>query len=90
LTVNPVTLTITADNKNKPYGAPVPSLTVSYAGFVNGDSAASLTTPPTITTAATAGSHVTGNPYPITVRGAADSDYNIVYASGTLTVTPWR
>ena len=29
------------------YGATLPSLTVHYAGFVNGDTAASLTTAPT-------------------------------------------
>ena len=45
LTVNPVALTITADNQSKAYGAALPTLTVSYAGFVNGDTAASLTTP---------------------------------------------
>src|SRR5437016_10823089 len=57
LTVNATTLTITADDNAKPYGAANPTLTVSYAGFVNGDTAASLTTAPTVTTTATASSH---------------------------------
>ena len=46
--VTPVALTITANNQAKVYGAAVPTLTASYAGFVNGDTAASLTTLPTL------------------------------------------
>ena len=88
LTVTPAALTITADNQTKVYGAALPTLTASYSGFVNGDTSASLTTQPTLSTTATAGSHVAGNPYTITARGAVDSDYTISYASGTLTVTP--
>src|SRR4029077_11877819 len=87
LTVTPVGLTLTADNKTKAYAAALPVLTVSYAGFVNGDTAASLTTPPTITTTATAASHVSGNPYPVSASGAVDSDYGISYVTGSLTVT---
>ena len=63
------------------------TLTASYTGFVNGDSYASLMTQPTLTTTATAGSHVAGNPYTITASGAADSDYSITYVAGSLTVT---
>ena len=63
LTVIPVGLTITANNQTKVYGAAVPTLTASYSGFVNGDTSASLTTQPTLTTTATASSHVSGNPY---------------------------
>ena len=49
---------------------------------------ASLTTQPTLTTTATASSHVAGSPYAITASGAVDSDYTISYVAGTLTVTP--
>jgi alpha-tubulin suppressor-like RCC1 family protein len=86
LTVTPVALTITADNKNKAYGAPLPALTVSYSGFVNGDTPASLTASPTATAAATAASSV--GTYPITASGAIDANYMISYLPGTLTVTP--
>ena len=58
-----------------------------YSGFVAGDTAGNLTTQPTLSTTATASSHVSGNPYAITASGAVDSDYTISYASGTLTVT---
>ena len=58
LTILPVPLTITADNKVKLYGAPVPALTVSYSGLAGGDQSVVLTTSPAgqavATTAATA------------------------------------
>ena len=66
----------------------LPTLTVSYTGLVNGDTAASLAILPAITTTATNGSHVSGSPYSITASGAVDADYSISYVGGTLTVTP--
>ncbi|HEY2050247.1 MAG TPA: MBG domain-containing protein [Caulobacteraceae bacterium] len=88
LNVTPAALTITADNQTKVYGAAMPTLTASYSGFVNGDTAASLTTAPTVTTPATASSSVAGGPYAITASGAVDSDYTISYVGGALNVTP--
>src|SRR6185503_15482578 len=85
LTVAPAVLTVTANNKTKTYGAANPALTVSYSGFVNGDTAASLTAPPAVTTTATPGSGV--GSYPITASGAASANYTIGYVAGTLTVT---
>ena len=88
LTVTTAPLLITANNQSKAYGAALPTLTASYSGLVNGDTAASLTTQPTLTTTATAGSDVDGGPYAITAAGAVDSDYSISYAAGALSVTP--
>ncbi len=88
LTVTKAALTITANNQTKVYGAALPTLTASDSGFVNGDTAASLTVQPTISTTATAASHVSGSPYSITANGAVDSDYSISYVAGSLTVTP--
>ena len=85
LTVTATTLTITADNQTNVYGAALPTLTASYSGFVDGDTAANLSTLPSLTTTATASSHV-GN-YAITASGAADPDYSISYVGGTFTVT---
>ncbi|WPU97007.1 MBG domain-containing protein [Mucilaginibacter sabulilitoris] len=85
LTVTPATLTITANNATKIYGAPVPALSVSYSGFVGTDNATSLTTAPTITTTAVTNSPV--NTYPITASGAASANYTFVYKPGALTVT---
>ena len=46
LTVTPAALTITADNQTKALRRGCPRLTASYSGFVNGDTAASLTARP--------------------------------------------
>src|SRR5262249_2027668 len=86
LTVTPASLTITADDKSKVYGTPLPPLTASYQGFVNGDTPASLTVQPYFFTAAMASSPV--GTYPITVSGAVDRDYSIHYVNGTLTISP--
>ncbi len=59
-----------------------------YAGFVNGDSASSLTTKPTCSTTATSSSPVVGSPYPSSCSGAADSNYVITYTDGSVTVNP--
>jgi hypothetical protein len=86
LSITSAPLTITANNQSKVYGAALPALTVSYSGLVNGDTPASLSARPTVSCAATASSHV--GSYPITASGAADPDYSITYAPGTLMVTP--
>ncbi|HEU0168024.1 MAG TPA: MBG domain-containing protein, partial [Chloroflexota bacterium] len=86
LTVTPAPLTITPNNQTKTYGAPLPVLSLSFTGFVNGDSAASLGTAPALSTTASAASHVSS--YPITASGAVDADYAISYGSGSLKVTP--
>jgi len=84
LTVNPATLTVTANDANKIYGAGIPLLSVSYSGFVGTDNAASLTTAPTLTTPAVTNSPV--GTYPITPSGAAAHNYTFTYKPGTLTV----
>src|SRR5207244_7014565 len=55
-------------------------------GFVNSDTVASLNTPLSLTTTATASSAV--GTYPIVASGASDANYTISFVSGTLTVTP--
>ena len=88
LTVNSAPLTITPLSQSIIYGQAVPTLTFFQSdGFVNGDTAAGLTTQPTFTTdAATFGSAV--GSYPIVGSGASDPNYTISYANGTLTITP--
>src|SRR5204862_2995042 len=73
------------DDKTKTYGAGNPALTVSYAGFINGDTSASLGGTLNVTTTATAASAVGG--YPITATGQTSGNYTIAYVAGTLTVT---
>jgi hypothetical protein len=79
-------LTITAEDQGRVFGAPNPAFTAVYAGFVNGDDPADLTTPVTLATTATAASPV--GTYAITAGGAASPNYTITFVNGTLTVAP--
>jgi len=85
-------LTVTADNQAKPYGEPVPALTATITGFVNGDTAAdAYSGAPGLATIATATSSTAGNPYPIAVAPgtlASDVGYAFTFANGQLTVVP--
>ncbi len=84
LTVNKATLTATADDNVKAQGQPNPPLTVTIAGYKNGDNASNLTTVPIAVTTATAASPV--GPYPITVDGGLATNYQFNYVAGTLNV----
>jgi hypothetical protein len=88
VTVGPAPLTITANPKTITYGTSVPSTTVSYSGFVNGQTNTALSTQPSIASAQSgvvaAGTYASN----YTASGALDSNYTISYVPGTLTVTP--
>ncbi len=86
LAVTTAALTVTAENKARSYGAANPDLTVSYSGFVNGDTAAGLTGAPVLTTTATTTSNV-GN-YAITVaQGTLNAgNYALQLVDGMLSV----
>ncbi|HEY0678386.1 MAG TPA: MBG domain-containing protein, partial [Chitinophagaceae bacterium] len=86
LTVNKATLTIRAADKSKPEGDVNPALTVTYTGFVYGETVSVLTTPVLITTTA-----VTSSPpgqYPIIPSAATAVNYDIVFVNGVLTISP--
>ncbi|MGB4844444.1 MAG: MBG domain-containing protein [Ferruginibacter sp.] len=86
LDVNKAALTITADNKSRFELVANPPLTITYTGFVLGETSAVLLTQPTISTTA-----VLASPpgmYPITVTGATAANYNITHVNGIMTVTP--
>ena len=85
LTVTTAPLSITAVDKTKVYGAALPTLTASYSGFVNGDTASSLGTAVSLSTTATATSPI--GTYPITASSAVGTNYSISYVAGNLTVT---
>lgn len=76
-------LTITADDKAMLVNGPLPTLTATYTGFVDGDTEADLDTPVSLVTTATGAS--VGS-FPITASGAADPNYTITHANGVLTV----
>ena len=77
-------LAIRPNDSAKPFGAPVPAFTASAAGFVNGDTFASLSGALAFATNATAGSPV--GSYPVTASGLSSPNYVITYLPGTLTV----
>jgi hypothetical protein len=86
VTVNPAPLTIAASSGSMVYGGPVLPVTPSYNGFVNGDTAASLSTVPACTTTASSTSPV--GTYASACSGAVDPNYAFTYVAGTVTVTP--
>lgn len=86
LSVQKAALTAAADNKTRMYGQENPLFTVTYTGFVNGESGNVLTTQATATTIASSITSI--GDYPITVSGGSAANYEIGYQSGTLTITP--
>lgn len=79
-------LTATADNKSRHFTQADPVFTCSYEGFVDGDSAAVLTTEPVLSTSATSGS--TPGQYVIEFSTNAQADnYAVTQVDGVLTVT---
>ncbi len=84
LTVSKAPLTITAPTLSIYEGDDMPTLTLSYNGFVKGESPTVFSSAPTPST--TADKDVPGN-YAITVINIpTDSNYNIAAVNGTLTV----
>lgn len=80
----PAPLTVTANNQSRKYGEANPPLTITYTGFVYGETNDVLDVQPAITTTAAALSSV-GN-YPIPVFGASDVNYSLSYVTGQLSV----
>jgi MBG domain (YGX type) len=86
LSITPAPLTITANNVTRIYGQPNSAFTVSYGGFVNGDTAGSLGGTLSFSTPATASSPV--GTYSITPSGLTSTNYAITFVNGSLTVIP--
>jgi hypothetical protein len=85
VTVHQAALEITASSPTMTYGGAVPAITPSYSGFVNNDSASSLTTQPTCSTTATSSS-AAGSAQSSSCTGAADPNYAISYTPGSVSV----
>ena len=86
VTVGAAPLVVTASSVATTYGTAATAITPSCSGFLNGDTAASLTTQASCTTTATPTSGV--GTYPSSCTGADDPNYDITYVGGTVTVTP--
>ena len=91
LTINPATLTITADNIHKIFGTTYTFLGTEFtaAGLANGDTVTSATL---VSAGAPAAATTPGSPYAIIVSAAVGSglaNYNLVYDNGVMfVVTP--
>jgi len=81
LTVGQATLTVTAADANRIYGAANPIFSASETGAVNGDNFVF-----TETTTATAASPVGTYPIVPVATGPNLADYNVIYINGTLAV----
>ncbi len=86
VTVTAATLTISASSATMTAGDTPPEITPSYSGFVNGETEAVVTTPPTCSTTATATSDA--GFFPSTCTGAVAPNYDINYVNGVVTVIP--
>ena len=94
LTIEKAALTITPNNKSRQYRDVNPAYDNTssqtsgdfiYTGLQNGETNSVLTTQPSATIAADIDSNV--GDYTVTASGAAAANYNINYATGTLTIT---
>jgi hypothetical protein len=85
IAIAPAALTLQADNATKVYGEALPAFTASGAGFVNGDSIASLSGTLSFSTTATPTS--AAGSYAVTPGGVSSANYTIAFAAGTLAVS---
>ena len=82
LTVNPKAVTVTADDKEKVYGATDPSLTATVEGLVSGESTSLIT----YSVARATGENV--GHYTITPSGdATQGNYSVSYTTGDFEIT---
>jgi hypothetical protein len=86
LTVNKATLTVTADNQNKAFNAINPTLTWTYSGFVNSETASVLSGSPSLSTSATTTSPTGSYPITVSIGTLQASNYTFNLVDGTLTI----
>jgi hypothetical protein len=85
-TIHKALLTVTADDKTIIFGQPLPEFTFQYSGFVGGEDAGVIDTPPTCGV----GSIQMYGSFPIVCSGGSDNNYDFDYVNGTLTVVKWN
>ncbi|OWS69014.1 hypothetical protein CBI30_10840, partial [Polynucleobacter aenigmaticus] len=88
LSVTPATLTVTANNATKVYGAATPTLSNTITGYKNGENISVVTGSATPTTTTTVASGVGGSVLVATPGNLASGNYVFTYANGTLNITP--
>ena len=86
-TVNRTPLTVTANNASITFGQPLPALTYTITGFVNGDTTAVVSGTATETTTATTSSGPGAYPITFSTEALTAANYTFNYVSGTLTIS---
>jgi uncharacterized protein (DUF2141 family) len=87
LTVARATLTVTANDASRTYGAANPAFSATYSGFVNGDTQAVVSGTPSLTTSATAASPAGSATITAALGTLSAANYAFAFTSGTLTIT---
>jgi hypothetical protein len=85
--VNKATLTVTAGNASRVYGAPNPVFTDTITGYVNGDTSSVVSGAASLTTTARATSAPGSYPITVSVGTLSAANYGFNSVSGTLSVT---
>jgi hypothetical protein len=88
LTIGKVTLTVTADDKQRNYGGANPTFTASYSGFVNNEGVSVLSGSPSLSTSATASSNIGDYTITAAVGSLAATNYQFTFENGILSVVP--
>jgi hypothetical protein len=87
LTVNPATLTVTANGASRIYGSANPTFSDTIGGFVNGDTSAVVTGAASLTTTADASSGIGAYAINAAIGSLVAPNYAFAFADGTLTVS---
>jgi hypothetical protein len=88
LKIKDATLILATPDVTITYGSPIPTLTYTLSGFVNGDTQATASTgAPTVSTTATATSTVGSYPITVSIGTLVAPGYSILVKSGKLTIT---
>jgi hypothetical protein len=87
LTGSKVALTVAALKATVAYGQPIPKLTYTISGFVNGDTSSVVSGTPTETTTATQGSNYGNYPITIACTPLSSANYSFTCVNATLTIT---
>ena len=88
ITVNPAVLTVTATNITAKHNQPIPPLTYTVTGFVNGNNKSVLSGSPSESTTGKQGSAAGKYPITITQGTLSAANYTFTFVNGTLTITP--
>ncbi len=81
-------LTVTANNADMGHGDPVPTLTASISGFVNGDTSQAVSGSAALSTTATSTSAAGTYPITASIGTLSAANYDFAFVPGTLTVHP--